>query len=120
MSAPPLEPTPLTVLVDDVRSFRDGRPCRVARSSASAVELLVKLRGQCIDELWLDHDLVGDDSVWPVVRLLEDAHLAGEPFDIGVIHVHASRPGAAHQVLVSVRRAGYEAVRSTNPRLWTW
>ncbi len=120
MSAPPLEPIPLTVLVDDVRSFRDGRPCRVARSSSTAVEFLLGLRDHRIDELWLDHDLVRDDTVWPVVRLLEDAHLAGEPFDIGVIHVHASRPGAAHQLLVSVRRAGYEAVRSTNSRLWTW
>lgn len=120
MSAPLLEPIPLTVLVDDVRSFRDGRPCRVARSSTAALELLRTLRGERIDELWLDHDLVGDDTIWPVVRLLESAHLDGEPLDVGVIHVHASRPGAAHQVLVSLRRAGYHALRSNNPRLWTW
>ncbi len=120
MSAPPLDSFPLTVLVDDVRSFRDGRPCQVARSSAAAVELLRDLRGQRIDELWLDHDLVADDTVWPVVRLLEDAHLAGECFGIGLVQVHASRSGAAHQVLVSLRRAGYTTLRSNNPRLWTW
>ena len=120
MSGPPLHPSPLVVLVDDVRSFRDGRPCLLVRSSAAAVELLRGLHGKHVDELWLDHDLAGDDDVWPVVRLLKDAHLNGEPFDIGVIHVHASRSGAAHQVLVSLRRAGYTTIRSNNPRVRTW
>jgi hypothetical protein len=41
----------LTVLVDDVRSFRDGRPCLVARSSAAGVELLQRLAGTRIDHL---------------------------------------------------------------------
>ena len=112
--------TALTVLVDDVRSFRDARPCRVARTSAEGVEVLQSLRGEHIDDLWLDHDLTGDDTIWPVVRLLEDLSLAGEPLDVGTVHVHASRPGAAHQMLVSLRRAGYTTVRSTSPRVWTW
>ncbi len=120
MSAPPLHPSPLTVLVDDVRRFRDGRSCQVARSSAAAVDLLRDHRAQRIDELWLDHDLAGDDDIWPVVRLLEDAHLRGKPFDIGVINVHASRSGPAHQMLVTLRRGGYNAVRCSTPRLWTW
>ena len=119
MSAPPLHPSPLVVLVDDVRSFRDGRPCHVVRSAAAAVELLRGLRGQRLDELWLDHDLAGGDTVSPVVRLLEDAYLEGRPPDIEVVHVHASRSGAAHQVLVSLRRAGYTAIRNSDRRVWT-
>jgi len=47
----------LTVLIDDIRWFRDGRDCTIARSSRKAIELLNGLKGRHIDELWLDHDL---------------------------------------------------------------
>ncbi len=110
----------VTVLVDDVRSFRDGRPAQVARSSAEALVLLQRLVGVRIEHLWLDHDLGGDDTVWPVVHALEDAALAGRPWAVGMVHVHASGAGPGHRVLVSMRRAGYPAVRSTDPQLWTW
>lgn len=108
------------VLIDDVRSFRDGRPCLVARSSAAGVELLHSLRGQRIGELWLDHDLVGDDTIWPVIRLLEDASLAHEPFDIGLVPVHASRSGPVHRMGISLRRAGYATTRHVDLTTFTW
>lgn len=111
-------PDPVTVLIDDTRAFRDGRPCLVARSSAAAVVLLGDLQGARIDHLWLDHDLGGDDDVWPVVRLLEDAHLAGSPYDVGLVHVQASRSGPAHRIGVSMRRLGYPTERPTDLRLW--
>jgi hypothetical protein len=110
--------TPLIVLVDDVRSFRDNRPCRLARSSVDGVALLHELRAHHIDELWLDHDLQGEDTIWPVVHLLDDAALAGEPFDVGIVYVHASRAGPAHEVVVSLRRAGYRVVRQTAIGQW--
>jgi len=107
------------VLVDDVRRFRDDRPCRVARSSATGVALLTELRETRIDDLWLDHDLRGDDDIWPVIGLLEDAHLQGKPFDIGLAHIHASRSGPAHRMGISLRRAEYKAERSYDLRMWT-
>ena len=61
---------PLTVLVDDFRDFKDARPALVARSSPEALRLLAELDGERIDHLWLDHDLVGEDTVRPVVDLL--------------------------------------------------
>lgn len=112
--------SPLTVLVDDVQCFRDARPCRVARTSAAGVALLNDLRHTRVDDLWLDHDLGGEDTVWPVIRLLEDAHLCGRPFDITTVHIHTARAGPAHQMGISLRRAAYETVRSYNLRLWTW
>lgn len=114
------EESPLTVLIDDVRRFHDERPCLVARSSAAGVELLNLLRGHRIEHLWLDHDLVGDDTIWPVMRVLEDAHLAGQPFDIGMAHVHASRTGPAHRMGISLRRAGYATDRHFDLRTFTW
>jgi hypothetical protein len=37
--------SPLTVLVDDVRGFKDRRPALVARSSPEALRLLDELEG---------------------------------------------------------------------------
>jgi hypothetical protein len=110
----------LTVLIDDVRRFQDGRPCQVARSSRQGVDLLTELQASRIDDLWLDHDLGGEDTIWPVIEMLEQAALAGCPWEIGVLHVHAARPGPAHHMMISLRRTGYQPVRSYDRRLWTW
>jgi hypothetical protein len=111
---------PLTVLIDDVRRFRDDRACLVARSSAAGVQLLNQLRAERIEHLWLDHDLVRDDTIWPVIRLLEDAALAGVPFDVGVAHIHASRSGPAHDMGIALRRAGYSTERCLDGAVFTW
>ena len=104
----------LTVLVDDVRSFRDGRPCLVARSSAAGVALLQSLTGQRIDELWLDHDLGGDDTIWPVV-----SELIEHRFSVGTVVVHAARSGPAMRVVQALRGVGYEVRRDYDLRRWT-
>jgi len=109
----------LTVLVDDVRSFRDGRPCLVSRSSAAGVKLLQRLAGTRIDHLWLDHDLVGDDTIWPVVRHLETAWETGQPYDIGLVHLHAASSRAEHRMGITLRRAEYRTERPVDLELWT-
>jgi hypothetical protein len=96
------------VLVDDLRSFVDGRTAEVARTSAAGVEVLEQHRGRRIDELWLDHDLGGDDTIWPVVELLELAAFEGRPFDIGVVLVHSANPPGGAKMLQALRRWGYE------------
>ncbi|WP_406081647.1 cyclic-phosphate processing receiver domain-containing protein [Micromonospora sp. NBC_00858] len=78
------------VLVDDLRSFVDGRSAEVARTSAAGVEVLHRHRDGRLDELWLDHDLGGDDTIRPVVAILEQAAFEKRPFDI----VIASRADA--------------------------
>jgi hypothetical protein len=99
------------VLVDDLRSFVDGRVAQVARSSAAGVEALERHRGQRVDELWLDHDLGGDDTIWPVVEVLERAAFEDRPFDIGVVYVHSANPAGAARLIQALRRWGYH-VRS--------
>jgi len=59
--------TELTVLVDDVRTFRDGRPALLARTSGEALALFDQLADRRIDHLWLDFELIGDDTAQPVV-----------------------------------------------------
>jgi hypothetical protein len=69
------------VLMDDVRGFRDQRTALVARSSPEALQFLDELKGAPIDHLWLDHDLVGTDTVDPVVHL----------------HIHLARKQGPHR-----------------------
>ncbi|MEU5790573.1 cyclic-phosphate processing receiver domain-containing protein [Micromonospora purpureochromogenes] len=102
---------PRIVLVDDLRSFVDGRAAQVARTSVAGMEALERHRGQRLDELWLDHDLGGDDTIWPVVEVLEQAAFEGRPFDIGVVYAHSANPAGAARLMQALRRWGYD-VRS--------
>ena len=109
----------LTVLVDDVRGFKDQRPALVARSSPEALRLLDELEGERIDHLWLDHDLVGKDTIGPVVDLLVHRARSGSPLNVGQIHIHTARIGAGHRMGVTLRAAGYPVVRSYALTMWT-
>jgi hypothetical protein len=95
------------VLVDDLRSFVDGRRAEIARTSASGVELLNRYRDRRLDELWLDHDLGEDDTTWPVVEVLERAAFEERPFDIGIINVHSANPAGAAKLVQVLRHWGY-------------
>ncbi|GIE80494.1 hypothetical protein Aph02nite_64440 [Actinoplanes philippinensis] len=99
--------TPLVLLVDDLRSFTDGRPAHVARTSTDGVALLGRHRAHRVDELWLDHDLGGDDTIWPVVEVLEHAAFHGRPFDVGVVVIHSANPAGAAKMAQALRRWDY-------------
>ena len=111
-AAQPILPSPLTVLVDDVRGFRDKRPALVARSSREALDLLNELRDERIADLWLDHDLEGEDTIRPVVELLVLLAKEGTPQDVGQVHIHSSNVGAGHWMGVELQAAGYSVVHS--------
>jgi hypothetical protein len=111
---------PLVVLVDDVRSFRDGRACRIARSAEAALELLTQLCDREVDELWLDFDLGGDTTVMPVVKHLVEAAHAGRPVPIRRVRVHSSNSRGAHRIVILLRQAGYPVERDYNRAIWTW
>jgi hypothetical protein len=98
---------PRILLIDDLRSFVDGRRAEVARTSAAGVALLSRYRHERVDELWLDHDLGGDDTIWPVVEILERAAFDGEPFDIGLITIHSANPAGAPKMAQALRHWGY-------------
>ena len=118
---PTTQPSPgstvdeLTVLIDDVRRFRDERPCHQARTSAEGLALLRQLQTQRIDHLWLDHDLIGADTVMPILE-----HLIANGHDIGTIHVHTANISAGQVMMRQLAPAGYAVVRSYNLRMWTW
>ncbi|MGX6605962.1 cyclic-phosphate processing receiver domain-containing protein [Micromonosporaceae bacterium Da 78-11] len=94
------------VLVDDLRSFVDGRVAEVARTSAAGVALLLRRRDERLDELWLDHDLGGEDTIWPVVQVLEEAAFDGRAFDIGTVYVHSANPPGAAKIAQALEHWG--------------
>jgi len=112
-------PTTLTVLIDDVRGFRDARPALIARSSSEALKLLEGLGCKRIDHLWLDHDLGGADSIRPVVELMVQLANRGSPLNVGQVHIHTANVGAGHWMRLELVGAGYGVVRSYSLGMWT-
>ncbi|MFE0187036.1 cyclic-phosphate processing receiver domain-containing protein [Streptomyces sp. NPDC058989] len=111
MKEAPAAPTPVILGIDDLRPL--PRATRIARTSREGVRLLQEHRDAFIDELWLDHDLGGDDSIMPVVTLMEEAAFSGRPFHIGMVFVHSANPIGAETVVRSLTRWNYRVRRAT-------
>lgn len=106
----------MILLIDDLRNFRvalAARPHIVARTSEAGLEALrdLDVEEKHIDELWLDHDLGGDDTIMPVVDYLSERAFNERPLSIGRIFVHTQNSVGAKQMLASLTRYGYNAVR---------
>ena len=112
--------TPLTVLIDDVRGFRDERQATIARSSQDALGLLDELRTARIDHLWLDHDLAGDDTIRPVVDWMVELASTGSPLNVAQIHIHSANVGGGHWVRLQLEGAGYPVTRNFALGMWTY
>lgn len=104
-------PAPVILGIDDLRPL--PRATRIARTSREGIQLLQEHRDSFVDELWLDHDLGGDDSILPVVTLLEEAAFNGRPFRIGTIFVHSANPIGAETVVRALTRWDYRVRRAT-------
>jgi hypothetical protein len=92
------------VVVDDLRSF--AFDAVYARTSAEALALLAQLHadGVAVDELWLDHDLGGDDTVVPVVDWLCERCVWDDPPAVGRVVVHTSNPVGASMIERTLQR----------------
>ena len=102
---------PIILGIDDLRALR--RATQIARTSHEGIQLLEEHRNDEIDELWLDHDLGGDDSIMPVVTMLEEAAFDSRPFNIGMIFVHSANPSGAETVVRVLKRWDYRVRRAT-------
>lgn len=108
----------VTLLVDDTRLFKDGRPAVVARTSDEAVAALRTIGSEPIDELWLDYDLLFDTTSQPFVDHLLALAAAGQPPTIGTLWVHTSQIYDGRRLVDDLGRAGYPARRSYAARMW--
>ncbi|MFE6961662.1 cyclic-phosphate processing receiver domain-containing protein [Streptomyces sp. NPDC057696] len=103
--------TPVILGIDDLRLL--PWTTQIARSSGEGIKLLQEHRDGFIDELWLDHDLGGDDSILPVVTLMEEAAFNERPFRIGTVFVHSANPIGSETVVRSLTRWGYSVRQAT-------
>jgi hypothetical protein len=91
----------------------------VARSSQEALTLLDRLAGIRIDHLWLDHDLVGDDTIRPVVDWMVQLARTGSPLNVGQIHIHSANVKGGHWIRLELEAAGYHVTRNFALGMWT-
>jgi hypothetical protein len=110
----------LTILVDNARSFADGRPCLVARTAEEGVALLHRHEFDAIDELWLESDLgwrhASPLTAAPVIDELVRAAAAHRPYNIGVVMVHTRNAVGAAGIKRALQDAGYPVRRHYDPR----
>tara|TARA_B100001146_G_scaffold101880_1_gene90243 strand:+ start:512 stop:850 length:339 start_codon:yes stop_codon:yes gene_type:complete len=81
----------VSLLLDDERSFRDGRDIMVARTVQEAVSLTEGLDE--LDELWLDYVLRFEDTT-DYLRTLSDRAREGRPLKLHKVYIHTSSWGA--------------------------
>lgn len=101
------------VLIDDLRHFDNPMPGDIIlRTSTDALEWL-RSNTEPVSELWLDHDLGGDDTIGVVIDELSfqafTNSLATELY--GLIIVHTSNPAGAAMMLTALNRWGYKVLR---------
>jgi hypothetical protein len=83
---------PTVLLLDDERSFKDGRETLVARSTNEAIELTESLFE--LDELWLDYVLRGSDTTDQFLMHLQQRTRANRPLLLKKVYIHTSSNSA--------------------------
>lgn len=105
----------MILVVDDEKSFpfEDVGKCAIyARSLAEGRRLLAET-GE-LEELWLDHDLGGDDTIRPLVLELAEQAFHGSPKPIGLVVVCSLNPPGADWI-ASTLAPYYQVARCTDP-----
>ena len=103
------------ILIDDVRTFKDHRECKTARTPETGIKALLAHQEQIIDELWLDYNLSmrargADPTIMPVIdHLVQVAH-DGNPYNITTIFVHTDNPVAGQKMEKALIESGYSVV----------
>jgi len=113
------------LLVDDLRNFRedvlaqsgivvdDSRSTnhllRICRTSQSAVEVLGTYDLHW-DQVWLDHDLGGDDTTMAVVDYIIFRHDEGNPISVGNYIIHSSNPVGVRRIAAALQSVGRNSV----------
>ena len=103
--------TAFVVVIDDLRTHPDAQVH--LRTSTEAIAWLDDFDGE-IDELWLDHDLGGEDTIRPVVSFITERAFLGSPLPIKRIVVHTANPPGANWITSdNVLNAHYQVVRGS-------
>ena len=88
----------MILVIDDLRSF----PFHATYARTSAQGLVALDAVDRLDELYLDHDLGGDDTIMLCVDYLMERAYFGNPLPIGRVTVHTSNPPGAETIMRSL------------------
>lgn len=105
-----------TLLIDDERSFTDGREAVVARHLAVAEEIFFTDEGDVrpdvrVDEVWLDFVLGGGESGNDFARTAARAARNGTPLNVGIFYTHTTSFAGAALMAETLEDAGYTVER---------
>lgn len=100
-----------TLLIDDLRGFRDIRPATIIRTSEQAIAYLQAHEHEHFDEIWFDHDL-GEatgaiDTILPVVDYMSERSFFDNPVKVGICYIHTSNPRGRLDLQAAFDRFGY-------------
>lgn len=101
--------TPTVVVIDDLRTFTFD--AIYARTSDAGLKLIDTYTDAGIDELWLDHDLGGDDTIMPIIDELARRAFEERKFPVGRVYIHTSNPAGAATMVRVLSRWGYRTRR---------
>jgi hypothetical protein len=84
----------MILVVDDLKTFPfpDDVEVVYARTLDDGFNFLCDFPEQDWDELWLDHDLGGEDTIRPLALMLADAAFNEHPWSIGKIVICSMNP----------------------------
>jgi len=103
------------LLIDDERSFADGREATVITRSDDAIEHFTdedgNYNGVAYDEVWLDFVLVGSGSGGDVAMFASRMAHRGTPLNVGMFKIHTSSWGGAALMQQVLEAAGYKTQR---------
>jgi len=95
------------LFVDDLRNFPliGYGDVDTVRTS---IQALYKLNsGILYNEIWLDHDLGGDDTSMPIVDWLSERAFNDNPYPIDRIVIHTANPVGSKNIAIGLTRWGY-------------
>lgn len=109
------------VVIDDERTF-EGIGDLYIRSPQEALGFLALLwidqynhYAPDLHQLWLDHDLGGDDTIAPVVQFLMMCAELGAPLKVQEILIHSMNPAGWKYIEQGLTVSGYKAIRVPLP-----
>ncbi len=102
------------LVVDDRRVMPFA--ARYARTSARAIHMLG--RSGHLQQLWLDHDLGGDDTGMAVADWMAEQAFLGHPLDVECIFVHSANGPGAQRLVLTLQR-WYPHVHQTTAPVWS-
>jgi len=109
-------PRKLILVIDDDRIYQnsyDGKLVIHAKSSEAAIDFIEK-QWPNISELWLDHDLGGDDTIRPVLNFIDEKLFHNEfTPDNHIIRCQSSNPEGKRLVREWAKHKNFHMVSNT-------